>query len=177
MAKKKVFIVIDMQNDFITGALGNEEGKSIVENFKEEIEKKKSEGYEILFTLDTHDGEYLKSQEGRYLPVEHCIEGTEGWQIIPELRQYADKKNVLLKKSFGAADIGKWVEKAAGGEPEEIVLAGVCTDICVISNSMILKAYFPEVPIKVMANLCAGVTPESHENALKAMGPCQIDVI
>lgn len=177
MTKKKVFIVIDMQNDFISGPLGNDEGRSIVENLKEEIEEKKSEGYEILFTLDTHDDEYLKSQEGRYLPVEHCIEGTEGWQIIPELRPYANSKNILLKNSFGAADIGKWVEEAAGGEPEEIVLTGVCTDICVISNSMILKAYFPEVPIKVMGELCAGVTPESHENALKAMGPCQIDVI
>ena len=82
-----------------------------------------------------------------------------------------------MKNSFGAADIGKWVEEAAGGEPEEIVLTGVCTDICVISNSMILKAYFPETPIKVMGKLCAGVTPESHDNALKAMGPCQIEVI
>lgn len=177
MTKKKVFIVIDMQNDFITGPLGNDEGRSIVGALKEEIERKKSEGYETLFTLDTHDGKYMNSQEGRYLPVEHCIEGTEGWQIIPELRPYANSKNILLKNSFGATDIGKWVEEAAGGEPEEIVLTGVCTDICVISNSMILKAYFPEVPIRVMGKLCAGVTPESHENALKAMGPCQIDVI
>lgn len=177
MTKKKVFIVIDMQNDFITGPLGNDECRSIVEALKKEIEKKQSEGYEILFTQDTHDAEYLKSQEGRYLPVEHCIEGTDGWQIIPELRAYADNKNILLKKSFGNSDIGKWVEAAAGGEPEEIVLTGVCTDICVISNAMILKAYFPETPIKVMGKLCAGVTPESHDNALKAMGPCQIEVI
>ena len=177
MTKKKVFIVIDMQNDFITGPLGNDEGRSIVGALKEEIERKKSEGYEILFTLDTHDGKYMNSQEGRYLPVEHCIEGTEGRQIIPELRPYANSKNILLKNSFGATDIGKWVEEAAGGEPEEIVLTGVCTDIRVISNSMILKTYFPEVPIRVMGKLCAGVTPESHENALKAMGPCQIDVI
>ena len=114
---------------------------------------------------DTHDAEYLKSQEGRYLPVEHCIEGTDGWQIIPELRAYADNKNILLKKSFGNSDIGKWVEEAAGGEPEEIVLAGVCTDICVISNAMILKAFFPETPIKVMGKLCACLLYTSKRRA------------
>lgn len=177
MTKTKVFIIVDMQNDFITGQLANPEGQALVGNLKAEIEKKKSEGYKILFTQDTHDTHYLESQEGKYLPVPHCIEGTEGWEIIPELRAYTNDHNVLIKKAFGCSEIGQWVAEAAGGEPEEIVIAGVCTDICVISNAMILKAFFPEVPIKVMGNLCAGVTKDSHRIALEAMKPCQIEIV
>ncbi len=177
MDGKKVFIVIDMQNDFITGSLGNKECQAIVEDLKAEIKKKREEGYEILFTQDTHGSEYLETQEGRNLPVTHCIRGSEGWEIIPELAEFVNEDNVLCKGSFGDVNIGPFVERAAGGVPEEIVMTGVCTDICVISNSMILKAYFPETPIKVMGNLCAGVSPESHQRALGAMGPCQIKVV
>ncbi|MDD7348196.1 MAG: cysteine hydrolase [Clostridiales bacterium] len=177
MCGKKVFIVIDMQNDFITGPLGNKECQSIVETLKAEIEKKEAEGYEILFTKDTHGKDYLETQEGKNLPIPHCIEGSKGWEIIPELAEYARGENVLCKGSFGDVNIGNFVERAAGGVPEEIIITGVCTDICVISNSIILKAFFPETPIKVIGNLCAGVSPEGHRRALEAMGPCQINVI
>ena len=192
---KKVLVVIDMQNDFIDGALGTPEAQSIVPNVVKKI-KDADEDTLILFTKDTHDEDYLNTQEGRKLPVEHCISGTDGWCIkkavrsewlgkedtlIIENHPMVDENNTIGKITFGSlwlariiADIFRVTDN---GEELEIELVGLCTDICVISNAMILKATFPEAKISVDASCCAGVTPESHENALKAMEMCQIEVI
>ena len=175
--KKKVLLVIDMQNDFLTGALANEEGQKIIGAVKARIEECKEEGYEILFTRDTHGENYMETQEGEKLPVPHCIEGSEGWQITDELLPYTDSRNVLDKPSFGSLELPRKIMTRVNDEPVEIELCGVCTDICVISNAMILKAAFPETPVKVNGNLCAGVTPESHATALEAMKMCQVEVI
>lgn len=169
----KLLIVIDMQNDFIDGALGTAEAVKIVPAVADKLAARRSEGWKVLFTRDTHGADYLDTQEGRRLSVPHCIWGTEGWQITSSL----DVGDAVLvdKPTFGSLDLA---EAAANlGEPEEIELVGLCTDICVISNAMILKARFPEARVLVDAACCAGVTPESHENALKAMRGCQVDVI
>lgn len=177
MSEKKVFVVIDMQQDFITGALKNWEGQLIVDNLAEEVAKRKLQGYHILFTMDTHNDNYLKTQEGKNLPVPHCIKGSDGWEIIPQLKRFVTKDNTFMKNSFSDVSFLSWIKEKICGEPDEIILAGVCTDICVISNAMVLKASFPETPIKVMGDLCAGVTSESHKIALEAMKPCQIEII
>ena len=169
----KVLVVVDMQNDFIDGALGTAEAVKIVPAVADKLAARRSEGWKVLFTRDTHGADYLDTQEGRRLSVPHCIWGTEGWQITSSL----DVGDAALvdKPTFGSLDLA---EAAANlGEPEEIELVGLCTDICVISNAMILKARFPEARVLVDAACCAGVTPESHENALKAMRGCQVDVI
>ena len=169
----KLLIVIDMQNDFIDGALGTAEAVKIVPAVADKLAARRSEGWKVLFTRDTHGADYLDTQEGRRLSVPHCIWGTEGWQITSSL----DVGDAALvdKPTFGSLDLA---EAAANlGEPEEIELVGLCTDICVISNAMILKARFPEARVLVDAACCAGVTPESHENALMAMRGCQVDVI
>lgn len=179
MEQKKILIVIDMQKDFLTGALANEEGQKITSAVAERIEEYKQKGFPVFFTRDTHEENYMETQEGRFLPVPHCIRGTDGWQITEELRGFADEENVLDKPSFGCMNLPDWLREKLGGSgkaPEEIELCGVCTDICVISNAMILKAAFPETAVKVNGKLCAGVTPESHENALKAMTCCQVIV-
>ncbi|MEG2500526.1 MAG: isochorismatase family cysteine hydrolase [Oscillospiraceae bacterium] len=170
----KYLIVVDMQNDFINGALGTSEAQSIVPKVYNKIEHCKQNGYKIIFTRDTHHENYLNTQEGAKLPVEHCIEGTNGWQISEKL----DVRNAILfdKISFGTLQLGDYF-KNAKIQPSEIELVGLCTDICVISNAMILKAYFPEIKISVDAECCAGVTPQSHKNALSAMKMCQIDII
>ncbi|MCQ4866017.1 cysteine hydrolase family protein [Pseudoflavonifractor phocaeensis] len=169
----KLLIVIDMQNDFIDGALGTAEAVKIVPAVADKLAARRSEGWKVLFTRDTHGADYLDTQEGRRLSVPHCIWGTEGWQITSSLE--VGEAALVDKPTFGSLDLA---EAAANlGEPEEIELVGLCTDICVISNAMILKARFPEARVLVDAACCAGVTPESHENALKAMGVCQVDVI
>ena len=169
----KLLIVIDMQNDFIDGALGTAEAVKIVPAVADKLAARRSEGWKVLFTRDTHGADYLDTQEGRRLSVPHCIWGTEGWQITSSLE--VGDAALVDKPTFGSLDLA---EAAANlGEPEEIELVGLCTDICVISNAMILKARFPEARVLVDAACCAGVTPESHENALKAMGVCQVDVI
>ena len=173
---RKVLVVIDMQNDFLTGALANEEGVKIIDDVKQRIDEAEKEGYTVLFTRDTHGENYMETQEGKKLPVPHCLKGTDGWQITKKLRPYADEERVLDKPAFGSLELPEWIEKKAGGVPEEIELCGVCTDICVISNAMILKGAFPEVPVRVKKSLCAGVTPESHNNALAAMEVCQVEV-
>ena len=169
----KLLIVIDMQNDFIDGALGTAEAVKIVPAVADKLAARRSEGWKVLFTRDTHGADYLDTQEGRRLSVPHCIWGTEGWQITSSL----DVGDAALvdKPTFGSLDLAEAAAKL--GEPEEIELVGLCTDICVISNAMILKARFPEARVLVDAACCAGVTPESHENALKAMRGCQVDVI
>jgi len=164
----KTLIVIDMQNDFVTGSLGTKEAQAIVPNVKKKIQEYVNRGDQIIFTRDTHYSNYLETQEGKMLPVEHCIYDTEGWEIVDEL----EVMNCIYvnKPSFGWDG---WLKL----NYEEIELIGVCTDICVISNALILKAQFPEVKITVDASCCAGVTPGLHEAALKVMKSCQINVI
>lgn len=169
----KFLIVVDMQNDFIDGALGTKEAVDILPAVKEKIMNFDGR---VIFTRDTHEAEYLSTQEGRNLPVEHCIRGTDGWQINAELEALR-KENAVDKPSFGSVELAQMLKDYNEKEAiESIELVGLCTDICVISNAMIIKAYLPETPIIVDAACCAGVTPESHENALSAMAMCQIKI-
>lgn len=171
---KKALIVIDMQNDFITGALANMEGQKIVDGIAGLI--KEFDG-DIIATRDTHFDNYLDTQEGKRLPVPHCIQGTDGWQIVPQIRTALDKKGHTIymdKRTFGSIELGEFI---GGRFYDEVTLVGVCTDICVISNAMVIKANAPETRVIVRKDLCAGVTPESHETALAAMAACQIDII
>lgn len=165
---KNTLIVIDMQNDFIDGSLGTKEAVAIVENVKAKIAKYQAAGDEIIFTRDTHQSNYLETNEGKHLPVEHCIEGTKGWHIADGLEVPGAK--YIDKPSFGYMD---W--KSYNLENVEIV--GLCTDICVVSNALIIKAAYPEINVKVDSSCCAGVTIESHEAALTTMRMCQIEVI
>lgn len=170
----KVLIVVDMQNDFITGSLGTKEAESIVSKVKEKID-----GFDgkIYFTRDTHEKNYLETQEGKKLPVSHCIKGTSGHDIVDSL-QKPDGSEVIDKPSFGSITLGEKLLSLNKQEPiESITLVGLCTDICVISNAFIIKAFLPEVRIIVDAECCAGVTPESHRQALEAMKVCQIEII
>lgn len=166
---KKTLIVIDMQNDFINGALGTKEAQAIVPNVKKKIEEYKARGDQIIFTRDTHKSDYLNTNEGKHLPVKHCIEGTYGWIIADEVN-YPEYKHIN-KKTFGYT---LWDYE---DDFEEIEIVGLCTDICVVSNALILKAFYPEINITVDASCCAGVTPESHKAALTTMKMCQINVI
>lgn len=170
---KKLLIVVDMQTDFVTGALGTKEAQAIVPMVAEKIQKAKEEGTDVIFTLDTHEENYLDTQEGKQLPVPHCIKNTEGWMLVPELRPLAGGCMSVEKPTFGSTRLAHIVGRAGY---DEIELIGLCTDICVISNAMILKASVPETPISVDASCCAGVTPESHANALAAMKMCQIAI-
>lgn len=169
---KKLLVVVDMQNDFIDGSLGTKEAQGIVPAAAARIRDYESAGDAVVFTLDTHGEDYLSTQEGRNLPVEHCIRGTEGWNLEARLAGFEGKR--FEKPSFGSLELARW---AAEQKFEEIELIGLCTDICVISNAMILKAALPEAVISVNASCCAGVSPESHETALRAMEACQIRVI
>ena len=170
---RNILIVVDMQNDFIDGALGTKEAVAIVPGVKEKIEN--FDGV-VLFTRDTHETYYLDTQEGQKLPVPHCIRDTEGWQIRSKLDALR-KTEPIDKETFGSTDLaGELVAMNEDNEIESITFVGLCTDICVISNALLAKASLPEVPIIVDAKCCAGVTPESHENALKAMEACQIQI-
>lgn len=168
----KLLIVVDMQNDFIDGALGTKEAVAIVPAVKAKIEEYRSMNNQVVFTYDTHQSNYLETQEGKNLPVIHCVENTEGWQISDKLEVAQSK--VFKKPSFGSLELAEYV--ATISDLEEIELVGLCTDICVISNAFILKAKLPEVKISVDSKCCAGVSPESHLNALNAMKMCQINV-
>lgn len=206
----KILVVVDMQNDFIDGALGTQEAVDIVPAVVKKIEE--FDGLVVL-TRDTHQQDYLSTQEGMKLPVPHCIEGTDGWQINVDVMEAADRQAEMLsenyaddddavmltidpsifnKPTFGCIELGEALVRANQAEPdiengidaedtadmiEGIEVIGLCTDICVISNAMLLKAFLPEVPVVVDAACCAGVTPESHMRALGAMQACQIDVI
>ncbi|MDO4188234.1 MAG: cysteine hydrolase [Lachnospiraceae bacterium] len=168
-----LLIVVDMQNDFIDGALGTKEAVAIVPNVKDKIEKFDGR---VIFTRDTHYENYLDTQEGKNLPVKHCIKDTEGWQIRSELEALR-KTEAIDKVTFGSSELGPMLIKMNEEEAiDSITVIGLCTDICVISNVMIAKAFLPEVPIIVDANCCAGVSVETHENALKAMEVCQVKV-
>lgn len=171
---KKLLIVVDMQNDFIDGSLGTKEAQAIVPNVKAKIEEYRNQGYDIIFTRDTHSLDYLETQEGQKLPVEHCINGTKGWEIADELNaEYNRTMRSIDKPSFG---YNAWKDYTLY-RFDEIELCGLCTDICVVSNALIIKSIVPETPITVDARCCAGVTPETHQAALTTMKMCQINVI
>ncbi len=172
----KYLIVVDMQNDFITGSLGSKEALAILPKVTEKIQH--FEG-KIIFTKDTHSDSYLDTQEGRNLPVKHCIAGDKGWMLSDVLEKIVEKEAypVYNKPAFGSVALAADLARENEQMPiEEIELCGLCTDICVISNALLLKAFLPEVPVSVDASCCAGVTPKSHENALEAMKMCQVTV-
>ena len=170
----KILVVVDMQNDFIDAALGTKEAQAIVENVR-----KKIEGFEgkKIFTRDTHKPDYLNTLEGKNLPVKHCIEGSEGWQISSAL-PVSDDDKIIDKPTFGSKELGLYLEDLAKDNTiDEIEVIGLCTDICVISNALLIKAFLPQIPVTVDSSCCAGVTPKSHETALEAMKMCQINII
>jgi len=165
-----------MQTDFVDGALGTKEAQNIVENVVSKVKSAKECGKDIIFTMDTHQENYSETQEGKKLPVPHCIRNTEGWQIRSELDALR-KTEPIDKETFGSTTlVGELQMLDEDQGIESITFVGLCTDICVISNALLTKASLPEVPIIVDAKCCAGVTPESHENALKAMEACQIQI-
>lgn len=187
MKKNRFLIVVDMQNDFITGSLGTEEAQRIVPICEYHIKRRIKEGYNVVATMDTHDEDYLSTPEGKKLPVEHCIRNTWGWQFEERIGKLIDeciagdcpnRCTRVMKPNFGSLELPCVITYMADGDtPESIELIGLCTDICVITNALLLKTYFPNVPIYVFVDCCAGVTPELHEAALKAMQSCQIDCI
>ena len=165
---KKTLIVVDMQNDFIDEALGTKEAVAIVPNVKKKIDEYVANGDEIIFTRDTHSENYLETPEGIKLPVRHCIKGTHGWQIADGL--YVEGCKIIDKPNFGWPE---WKNETL----EKVEIIGLCTDICVVSNALIIKASFPDAEVSVDASCCAGVTPETHDAALATMRMCQIDII
>ena len=173
---KRFLVVVDMQKDFVDGALGTPEAVAIVPAVCEKI--RSFEG-EIVVTYDTHGADYMSTAEGKKLPVVHCVENTAGWQLDGQVAAaLAEKEYCAVKKpTFGSTDLPYLVRSLAGAEDFSVTLIGLCTDICVVSNALLLKAHFPEVPIAVDAACCAGVTPESHAAALQTMSMCQIDVV
>lgn len=169
-----ILIVVDMQNDFIDGALGTKEAVTIVPRVKEKIAAFSGP---VIFTRDTHPENYMETQEGKNLPVPHCIKGTEGWQIRPELDSLR-KTEPVDKPGFGSVELGRMLLEMNEKEPiASVTLIGLCTDVCVISNALIIKAFLPEVPVKVDAACCAGISPRSHDNALSAMAMCQVEIL
>lgn len=168
----KTLIVVDMQRDFIDGALGTPEAVAIVPAVIRKIDLRLHEGWQVIYTQDTHTEDYLHTREGRHLPVVHCVKHTPGWEIPEALRR--EGCLTVEKPTFGSCELAEML--ASDPAPECIELVGLCTDICVISNALLLKARMPEVPISVDASCCAGVTPESHRNALSAMKMCQVEV-
>ena len=173
---RKYLIVVDMQEDFVYGSLGSPEAREIVPAV---VEMVKGFGGTVLFTKDTHQNNYLDTQEGKFLPVPHCINLTKGWELIEPLKIIQQEKQypVYVKGTFGCTSLAMDLQaEHSKQEIESIELIGVCTDICVVSNALLLKAYLPEVPVIVHASCCAGVTPQKHEAALETMRSCQITV-
>ncbi len=169
---RNVLIVVDMQNDFISGALGSAEAQAILPLVAKKLA---SFSGDVYFTRDTHGTDYLNTQEGKNLPVAHCIKDSVGWQIADALSEYVKDATVIDKPSFGSVELAATLRAENETLPiDRITMVGICTDICVISNAMLIKAYLPEVPLAVDATCCAGVTPKSHQNALDAMKACQI---
>ena len=171
---RKILIVVDMQNDFIDAALGTAEAVAIVPAVKEKILSYSAEN--VIATMDTHSENYMDTQEGQNLPVLHCIKGTDGWQIRPEIAELLKGAKIYEKPTFGSFDLASDLKVLAEHEEIEIELIGLCTDICVVSNALLLKATMPEVKITVDAACCAGVAPEKHLAALETMRSCQIYV-
>ena len=169
---KKAIVVVDMQKDFIDGALGTKEAQEMLPRMEAKLSAAQAAGTKIVFTMDTPGEDYLATQEGRRLPVPHCIRGTEGWEIAASLQPFVRAAAAVVEKpAFGSTELPALLEDC-----DEIELVGLCTDICVISNALVLKAFYPEKKISVDASCCAGVTPASHAEALRAMKMCQVDV-
>ena len=172
---QQAYLIIDMQNDFIDGTLGTKEAQAIVPRVEKALQTAKRDennDTDFIFTQDTHDEDYLDNQEGHHLPIMHCLKDSHGWNITKALMPYTLMAEILEKPTFGCTDL---VQEVA--PYDRLVLMGLCTDICVISNALLLKAYFPEKEIAVLADCCAGSTPENHDIALKAMENCQITII
>lgn len=173
----KILIVIDMQNDFLHGALKNDDGIKIIPALAKKIEECKAQGYQIIATRDTHYSDYLSTQEGKKLPVTHCVKGTYGWQINDQIKTALGDCLIFDKPTFGSTTLADYLKETYLRDGDaQIELVGVCTDICVISNAMLIKAALPEARISVISSLCAGVTPTSHQTALDAMRACQIEI-
>ena len=172
---KKLLIVVDMQKDFVDGALGSPEAVAIVPNVVEKIENFRGD---IIVTYDTHEDNYMQTQEGKYLPVPHCIGGTPGWELDERVQAALDQKTytVIEKPTFGSTALMDLIKTVYDPAELEIELIGLCTDICVVSNALLLKASFLETPVSVDSSCCAGVTPESHNAALLTMKMCQVQV-
>ncbi|MBQ8110649.1 MAG: cysteine hydrolase [Clostridia bacterium] len=167
-----------MQNDFIDGSLGTEEARAIVPAAVERIRGCRAAGWDVIATLDTHRPDYLNTSEGRKLPVRHCIRGTVGWRVQSEVMEALGDSLLLEKPTFGSVQLPEIIRRRAGAGGElTIELIGLCTDICVVSNALLLKAHFPEASISVRRGCCAGVTPELLEAALATMASCQIDIL
>ena len=171
---RKILLVIDMQNDFINGALGTPEAEAIVGRVAEEIRKYPTEN--VIATRDTHTEDYLNTQEGRKLPVVHCVRGTPGWKLHPEIAAALKGAAIIDKPTFGSKELAEKLSLLSEQDDLEVTLAGLCTDICVVSNALLIKAFLPETPVRVIADCCAGVTPESHQAALDTMRMCQIEI-
>ena len=171
---RKILIVIDMQNDFIDAALGTQEAVGIVEAVKEKI--RSYPAADVIATMDTHSDNYMDTQEGKYLPVPHCIKGSDGWQIRPDIAELLKGAAIYEKPTFGSTAMAADLKAISEKEEIELELIGLCTDICVVSNALLLKATMPEVKISVDPACCAGVTPEKHLAALETMRSCQIQV-
>ena len=172
---RRILIVVDMQNDFIDAALGTKEAVSIVEAVKAKIRSYPAE--DIIATMDTHGENYLETQEGKNLPVAHCIRGTDGWKIRPDIAELLTGAKIYEKPAFGSMELAADLKALSETQEIELELVGLCTDICVVSNALLLKAAMPEVKISVDASYCAGVTPEKHLAALETMRSCQIHVL
>lgn len=189
----KIMVIVDMQNDFVTGPLGSPEAQAIVPKIVDKLEQANGSEYLVLFTKDTHQSDYMDTQEGKNLPVPHCIEGTSGWSIVKPIASYVDYSGKFLtysakdiikgrfyKPTFGSLELAAELRKICelpDVDVEEIIFMGVCTDICVVSNVLMTKAYCPEVLVTVDAECCAGVTPDRHVAALETMKSCQVNVI
>lgn len=172
---RKILVVVDMQNDFIDGSLGTAEARAIVDGVKAKIAQFSPEN--VFVTMDTHGSDYMEGREGRFLPVEHCIKGSKGWEVREELKDALQGAKVYEKPTFGSIQLMEDMKKIADKEEISVELVGLCTDICVVSNALLLKAAMPETDIIVDSSCCAGVTPEKHEAALETMRSCQIQVI
>lgn len=171
---RKILLVIDMQNDFIDGALGTREAEAIVDRVTDEI--KKYPVSDIIATRDTHTEDYLNTREGKNLPVVHCVKGTTGWELNSKIAAALGEALIIDKPTFGSRELAERLTQMARAEELDITLVGLCTDICVVSNALLVKAFLPETPVRVIAACCAGVTPESHQAALDTMKTCQIQI-
>ncbi len=173
---KKLLVVVDMQKDFVDGALGTKEAVAILDNVVNKIENFDGD---IIVTYDTHPENYMETQEGKNLPVPHCIKGTDGWKLDAKVQAAIDKRvyKAIEKPTFGSTELSEYIKANYNPDEIEIELVGLCTDICVVSNALLMKAHFIETKVSVDARCCAGVTPESHRAALTTMKMCQVNVI
>lgn len=171
---KKILVVVDMQNDFIDGALGTEEAQKILPRVVDKINERKAEGYTVIFTQDTHADDYLNTMEGKNLPVLHCVKGTRGWELNDDIGRAAEGCAIYEKNTFGSVDL---MHAVASLRPDVVEFVGLCTDICVVSNVLGVKAAVPEAEIVVDSGCCAGATVKGHNAALETMRACQVKII